>query len=51
MAKSPEDQQKTDAERIGEGGTGKLDDTKRKDAVIPQQSDAKEPEGPPASER
>jgi hypothetical protein len=40
MARSPEEQRKTDAERIGEQGTGKLDDTKNKDAVV------KQPENP-----
>jgi len=36
MAKDPREQQKVDAERIGEQGTGKLDDTKHKDAVVRQ---------------
>ena len=36
MAKAPDQQQKTDAERVGEGGTGKLDDTKNKDKIVRQ---------------
>ncbi|HYE90865.1 MAG TPA: hypothetical protein VEA38_07600 [Terriglobales bacterium] len=39
MAKDPREQQKTDAERIGEQGTGKLDDTKEKDAVVRQRAE------------
>ena len=54
MAKTPEEQQRTDAERIGEGGSGKLDDTKHKDAVVRQNEESEESErkSPPgASER
>ncbi|MBM4442872.1 MAG: hypothetical protein FJ027_20850 [Candidatus Rokubacteria bacterium] len=39
MAQDPREQQQTDAERIGEHGTGKLDDTKEKDAVVRQHAE------------
>ena len=42
MAKDPREQQKVDAERIGEHGTGKLDDTKHKDAVVHPEADDEE---------
>ena len=42
MAKDPREQQKVDAERIGEQGTGKLDDTKHKDAVVRPEADDEE---------
>ena len=45
MAKTPEEQRKTDAGRIGEGGTDKLDDTKHKDAVVEQQDNEIPEEG------
>lgn len=41
MAKDPREQQKTDAGRIADRGAGQLDDTKNKDAVVPQASEAK----------
>jgi hypothetical protein len=48
MAKSPEEQQKTDAERIPDAGTGKLDATKDKDAVIRRENDVPEEGETPA---
>jgi hypothetical protein len=51
MAKTPEEQRKTDAERIGEQGTGKLDDTKHKDEVVRRHDAAERDGGPPSSNR
>ena len=48
MAKTPEEQQKTDAQRIGEKGTGKLDATEHKDAVVRQENPVPEEGGSPA---
>ena len=42
MAKDPREQQRTDAERIGEQGTGKLDDTTNKDAVVRQRPEERD---------
>ena len=51
MAKTPEEQRKTDAERIGEQGTGTHDDTKRKDEVVRRHDAAERNGGPPSPKR